>query len=101
MNRAIVSATVLPMLAIAASAHAAGDPEAGRAKANTCAVCHGTKGEGRKPYPALAGKPPQELQHALEDYRSGKRKSSIMTGLAAKLTDRDIADLAAYYASLK
>ena len=52
------------------------------------------------PYPALAGKPEADLVKALKDFKSG-RVNSVMHGLAASLSDQDIENLAAYYASLK
>jgi cytochrome c553 len=54
----------------------------------------------RRPNPALAGKPDANLVKALMDFKSG-RVNSVMHGLAASLSDQNIEDLAAYYASLK
>jgi len=83
------------------AAQAAGDPAAGRAKAATCAACHGANGQGVPPNPALAGKSADQLLQALQDYKSGKRSNAVMKGLTAGLSDQDMANLAAYYASLK
>jgi cytochrome c553 len=52
------------------------------------------------PYPAPAGKPEAALVKALQDYKSGKA-SSLMHGMTASLSNQDMEDLAAYYASLK
>ena len=82
-------------------AQAAGDAAAGKAKAVTCAGCHGPNGEGIAPNPALAGKSADVLEQALKDYKSGKRDNAVMKGLAAALSDADMANLATYYASLK
>jgi cytochrome c553 len=101
MNRTLLVATSLALAAFAASATAAGDPAAGKAKAGVCAGCHGANGEGKGTYPALAGKSQAELASMLEDYKSGKRNNPMMHSFAAKLSDDDIANLAAYYASLK
>ena len=57
-------------------------------------------GQGMGPYPALAGKPEADLVKALQDFKSGTSQS-LMHGLAASLSDQDIENLAAYYASLK
>jgi cytochrome c553 len=86
---------------ISAGAQAAGDPQAGKAKATACAACHGANGQGVAPNPALAGKSEDQLSQAMKDYKSGKRDNAIMKGLVAGLSDQDIANLAAYYASLK
>ena len=89
------------MLAVVSVAHAAGDPAAGKAKAAACAGCHGANGQGVPPNPALAGKNADQLLQALQDYKSGKRSNAVMKALASGLTDQDMANLAAYYASLK
>ena len=79
----------------------AGDAEAGKAKSATCEACHGADGKGTNPmYPVLAGQYEDYLVHTLRAYRDGTRKNVIMAGLAAPLTDEDIEDLAAYYASM-
>ncbi len=93
---AILAATVL-----ASPVTFAGDAEAGKQKAVTCQACHGADGLGTNPmYPILAGQYEDYLVHALKAYRDGSRKNAIMAGLAAPLSDEDIKDLAAYYASL-
>jgi len=77
-----------------------GDPKAGQEKAATCVACHGADGIGADPsYPTLAGQYPSYLEHALQSYRSGARQNAIMAGFAAPLSDQDIADLAAWFAS--
>jgi cytochrome c553 len=50
-------------------------------------------------YPRLAGQYPDYLANALRDYKAGRRKNPIMAGMAAPLTDKDIDDVAAYYAA--
>ena len=81
--------------------HAAGDLQAGKAKAAVCAACHGANGQGVAPNPALAGKKEDQLIQSLKDYKSGKRDNAVMKGMASSLSDQDIENLAAYYASLK
>ena len=100
MIRTLLSAGTILVLAIGA-AQAAGDVAAGKAKAATCAGCHGASGEGVGTNPALKGKSEAELLQALKDYKSGKRANAVMKALAASLGDQDMANLAAYYASLK
>ena len=88
-------------LGLAASAQAGGDAAAGKAKATACGGCHGANGEGKAPNPALAGKPEDQFVQALKDYKSGKRANGVMKTLSAPLSEQDMANLAAYYASLK
>lgn len=80
---------------------AAADIQAGKAKASTCAMCHGANGEGKATNPAIAGMPQERFVQAIQDYKSGKRPNAVMKGYAAKLSDDDSANLAAFYASLK
>jgi cytochrome c553 len=89
------------LLGMVASVQASGDAQEGKAKAKACAGCHGANGEGKKPNPALAGLPANKFVQALKDYKSGKRDNKIMKNFASKLSDEDMENLAAYYASLK
>jgi cytochrome c553 len=102
MNRTTLAAlAALASLAIIGSAQAAGDVAAGKAKAAGCAGCHGANGQGVAPNPALAGKNEDQFIQAMKDYKSGKRDNAVMKGLASSLNDQDIANVAAYYGSLK
>ena len=82
---------------------AAADPNAGKAKADTaCAVCHGAQGVATLPNaPNLAGQPQIYLAEQLRNYRSGKRAHEVMSVIAKPLTDKEIEDTSAWYASLK
>jgi len=78
----------------------AGNPDAGKQKSAVCAACHGADGNSAVPdFPRLAGQQPDYLAKVLHDYKSGARKNAIMAPQAANLSDQDIADLAAYFAS--
>lgn len=101
MKHALLYAGLVILLGIVGMAQAAGDAQAGKAKAASCAGCHGASGEGKAPNPALAGKPEDAFVQALQDYKSGKRSNAIMKTFASNLSDQDTANLAAYYASLK
>ena len=92
---------VVALLGIAGNAEAAGDVQAGKAKAAVCVACHGANGQGVPPNPALTGKTEDQIIQALNDYKSGKRNNPVMKAFATQLTDQDIANLATYYASLK
>lgn len=90
------------LLALSGPAYAAGDAAAGKAKATNCAGCHGPTGGGTAIAPKkIAGEDPAAFVQALKDFQSGKRDNAMMKGQAAKLSDDDMANLAAYYASNK
>jgi len=72
----------------------------GATLALNCTMCHGARGLSSSDAPNLAGQYPEVVIKQLNDYKSGKRSSTIMQALARGLTDRDISDLAAYYAYL-
>lgn len=72
----------------------------GATLALNCTMCHGAQGMSRSDAPNLAGQYPEVVIKELEDYQAGKRQSSIMQALAKNLSERDIDDLAAYYAYL-
>ena len=88
-----------PLLAVAQTA---GDPAAGRQKTAMCAGCHGIDG-WRTAYPEVYSVPKLGGQHAsyimkaLQAYRSGERSHPSMKAIASSLSDKDMADLAAFY----
>jgi cytochrome c553 len=101
MKSILLTIGIVTAFGLVGTAQAAGDVQAGKAKAGSCAGCHGANGEGKGSFPALAGKPEAQLEQDLKDYKSGKRSNPMMKSFASKLSDQDIANLAAYYASLK
>lgn len=106
MSTNLRAAALLIALASSASALASptGNAAAGKAKAETvCAACHGADGNKTLDgtYPKLAGQYSDYLSKALHDYKSGKRKNPIMDGQAQGLSEQEIADLSAYFGSLK
>jgi cytochrome c553 len=101
MKRTLLTVGFCALLGIVGTTQAAGDVQAGKAKAGACAGCHGANGEGVKPNPPLAGKSEAETVQALKDYKSGKRANPLMKTFAVPLSDQDMANLGAYYASLK
>lgn len=79
-----------------------GDPKAGRRKAQSCVVCHGPLGIGSAPdTPHVAGQPAVYFVEQMKAYRAGKRVHPAMNVVAKPLTDADIEDMAAWYASIK
>lgn len=102
-NSTAAVALFLSGLVAASSPAVAGNIALGKEKADqACAACHGVDGVKSvvASYPILAGQYEDYLLRALTDYKSGARKNAIMAGMAAPLTKEDIANLAAYYASL-
>jgi cytochrome c553 len=80
----------------------AADAAAGKGKSMMCSACHGTAGISAVPtYPNLAGQKEAYTVKQLKDFKSGKRNDPTMKGMVASLSDADMANLAAYYASLK
>lgn len=72
----------------------------GATLALNCTMCHGAQGMSRSDAPNLAGQYPEVVIKQLMDYRSEKRANPLMVALAKELTDENIKDIAAYYASL-
>jgi cytochrome c553 len=97
----------LPVLALAAvlalpSAAWAADAAAGRVKARMCQNCHGIEGVAKMPdVPNIGGESAGYLTRQLTHFRSGERKHEQMSIIAGSLSDQDIADLAAWYASIQ
>ena len=88
---------------LSASAWAEGDPARGRARAQMCEGCHGivdyrTAYPEVYPVPKIGGQQAGYIVKTLQDYKTGARKHPTMRGIAATLSDQDMADLAAYYA---
>lgn len=88
-------------------AQAEGDPEAGKTKAVTCAACHGNDGNSAIAMnPKIAGQHQNYLAKQLKDFRLASktggeegRNNAVMNGMAGGLSDQDIEDLAAWFAS--
>lgn len=97
-NLAAYYATRTPKMAPPSRHHKA-DPAAGKAAATTCAGCHGYDGNSLNPYmPNLAGQPMEYLIKATKDYRDGRRKEALMQEPVGHLSNKTIANIAAYYA---
>lgn len=85
---------------VTGAVQAAGDPEAGKVKSASCAACHGADGNSVNPqWPKLAGQHESYLIKQLGYFKDGERENSTMSGMVANLSEQDIEDLAAYYAS--
>lgn len=109
MNKVLVS--LLLTLGITGVSHAAGDAAAGQAKAAVCGACHGMDGNSAAPdFPKLAGQGERYLLKQMQDIKVGTapgaaagvgRNVPQMTGMLDPLSDQDLADIAAYFASQK
>jgi cytochrome c553 len=79
----------------------AADIAAGKQKAEICAGCHGENGISQmENIPSLAGQPDQYVQWQLVYFRAGTRKNDQMQPIVAELSNDDIRNLGAYFASL-
>ncbi len=78
-----------------------GDAAAGKGLVAVCAGCHGADGNSVNPdWPKIAGQHEKYLAKQLADYKSGKRKDPIMAPMAVALSEQDMSDIGAYYATL-
>lgn len=95
----LAAISVVPFISFSAMA---ADAAAGKAKAAVCAGCHGADGISVSPdIPNLAGQKEVYLQKAITYYKTGERKNPMMQSMVGGLSEEDIANLAAYYSSLK
>jgi cytochrome c553 len=104
-HRTILAAACIALSAAAPAALAqgvAGNAEAAKSKNSMCIGCHGVTGyKAAFPdvyhVPKIGGQQAAYLANALKAYKSGERSHPTMRGIAASLSEQDIADLAAYY----
>lgn len=99
----LVPLAVAAVLTVCSVPVAAADAAAGRARAQqACAVCHGQLGIAAAPdAPNLAGQPAFYVASQLRAYRNGSRKHEVMAVIAKTLTDDEISNLAAWFASVR
>lgn len=100
-----LAAAILGLAVTTAGAHAEGDVEAGRYKAQTCLGCHGIPDYGNV-YPSyhvpkLGGQHAEYIVSALEAYKNGQRSHPTMRAQASSLSTEDMEDIAAYFASIE
>ncbi|MDX5298908.1 MAG: cytochrome c4 [Gammaproteobacteria bacterium] len=97
-----VIAGMVMAVSMAGLAHAGGDAATGQAKSATCAACHGADGNSMMGnFPSLAGQGERYLVKQMQDVKSGARAIPEMTGLLDNLSQQDLEDIAAYFASQK
>ncbi|MGB5444115.1 MAG: c-type cytochrome [Psychromonas sp.] len=98
MNKLLIA--LVAVLSFSSQVQAQGNIEAGKAKSVTCVACHGEDGNSPSNlYPKLAGQHATYLTKQLQEFKSGARPDPIMMGMVATLSEQDMQDLAAYYAS--
>ena len=98
--RALIAFAALALVA-APSAFAV-DAAAGQQKAAACFECHGADGNSANPiYPSLAAQTPLYIYYQLLQFREQRRVNELMSPFAAKLSDNDMKDIAAYFSSQK
>jgi cytochrome c553 len=101
-----IAGPLIVLLLMSTHAWADGNPAQGKAKSAMCEGCHGIVGYRTAypevyPVPKLGGQASDYLIKALRAYKSGARNHPTMRGIAAQLSDQDMADLAAYYAGVQ
>jgi cytochrome c553 len=101
-NRKIIFTSMFVLILATAYAQADGDPARGKELTGDCADCHGEDGMGDEEFPQLAGLEEAYIVEQLMAFKSGERvdENEFMPMYSEDLSDQDIADLAAYYASL-
>lgn len=100
MKKLLLIALTGLSLGVAGAAVAAGDAAAGKAKSPVCASCHGLDGNSVNPeWPSLAGQGAEYIVKQLADFKSGARVNPTMSPQAANLSEQDMQDIAAYFAS--
>ncbi len=96
----MIRAAVSLMLLVSLPAFAKGDAEAGQGKSAICAACHGMDGNSTVPtWPKLAGQHESYLVRQATLIKSGARMVPEMAGITPGLSEQDIEDISAYFAS--
>lgn len=98
----LVYSLSLALVSVPCILHAEGIAGAGKEKAAACGSCHGENGNSSVPtFPKLAGQHGSYLEKQLHAFKDGSRNDPMMSGMAAPLSDKDIADIAEYYETKK
>ncbi|MEE9493887.1 MAG: cytochrome c [Gammaproteobacteria bacterium] len=102
MKKNLIAVLVAGSLMSLSTMSVAGDAAAGKAKAASCAGCHGAGGHSNNPlWPNLAGQQEAYMVKQLKAFKDGSRSDPMMSPMAKPLSDADIDNLAAYFASVK
>ena len=101
MKKQVLALIAATALTVSANAIAAGDAAKGKAKAATCAACHGMDGISKMPtYPNLKGQKAAYTVKQLKAFKAGTRKDATMNAMTKPLSDSDIENLAAHFAGM-
>lgn len=102
MNRKLMFAAISVLMLAAGAVQAGGDAAKGKELSVDCADCHGADGKGDEETPKLVGLEEAYFVEQLQAFKSGARKDEEETMLmyTEELSDQDMADLAAYFATL-
>ncbi|MCD2515104.1 cytochrome c [Massilia sp. G4R7] len=103
MKKSLALLVLAAFAGTATAAEVVGNPKAAPSKIEMCIGCHGIPGyKAAFPevyrVPMIGGQSAKYIEAALHAYKKGDRKHPSMRGIAASLSDQDIADVAAYYA---
>jgi len=103
LSKQLVIAILFALLMAAGAVQAGGDTARGQELSVDCADCHGADGKGDAESPALAGLDEAYHVEQLQAFKSGARvdEDEMMLMYTEELSDQDMADLAAYYATLE
>lgn len=102
MKKLLMAAVLGMAMGTSTIVMAAGDVSAGKKKAAVCAACHGTDGNSLSDaFPKLAGQHESYIVKQLMDFQQGNRQNALMAPMVANLSEQDMADLGAYFASQK
>ena len=101
MNHSVYKIGITTLLSLFVMSAYAADVNSGKSKSAVCLGCHGSEGVSNSPmWPNLAGQSRTYIEIQLKKFKSGQRSNSSMNAIAKDLSDADIQNLAAYFASL-
>ena len=96
----VVCAAALMTSSAAADTQLSGDPQAGKALTATCVACHGQDGNSpASAFPSIAGQTESYLLKQLKEMQTDERPVPVMAGMLDNMTEQDLKNLAAWYAS--
>ena len=103
LSKQLVIAILFALIMAAGTVQAGGDTARGQELSADCGDCHGADGKGDDESPALAGLDEAYHKEQLQAFKSGARvdEDEMMLMYTEELSDQDMADLAAYYATLE
>jgi len=103
LSKKLIVATLFVLMLAAGAVQAGGDVARGQELSADCADCHGEDGKGDDETPAIAGLDKAYHAEQLQAFKSGERtdEDEMMLMYTEDLSEQDMADLAAYYATLE